>query len=465
MQEDAFFLIGRRHHSDLEDSTQRDFLQLFGHMGKFNAKNGSFKFYKGGKQFSEVIFRHLDDLQSLTNMNLSGFWIDQAEEVDENAYDFLVGRIRRQVTRREGFITFNMDGHNWIWRRFLRRLGRDGRPLKNAEDYFLVTATTLENKKHLPKDYVDGLLAQPADYVKRFVYGSWDTFAGQVYDEFNPSIHILPNAFEIPDSWEKYRAIDHGQAMGHATVCLWAAVDFHGNIFIYKEYFAEGLAVSANAENINDLSKYRDPITGEMKFESYNNTFIDPSTHRKSQSKDGYIYSVADEYIDHGINTLPAQNDILAGVSHVKEYLKVNPEHFHPILQDENGEFIKGAPRLYIFPQCNHLIEELPQYRWKQYSARLSGNIDRDAPSEAPIKRNDNCVDTLRYIISSRPSSPESLQEMEAWVYANPLELARRASKMDLTVDDLLARRFGNTVVRHKSSNVRHSEGLGSKMR
>lgn len=457
MQKDAFFLIGRRHATDLSDSTQRDFLNLFGHMGKFSPKNGSFKFYKDGDVLSEVIFRHLDDLQSLTNMNLSGFWIDQAEETSEDVFDFLVGRIRRPVGRREGFITYNPNGHDWIWRRFVKKIGKDGKPLPNASDFFTVTASTLENKQNLPEDYVKGLLAMPKEWVKRFVEGSHDVFAGQIYDEFNPSIHVLPQPFQVPNTWERFRMIDHGQ--NNPTCCLWAAVDFDSNIYIYQEYYQENDVVSRHVQRINSMSQIR-TTDGDSLTDTYAYTVIDPSTHAKTLEKDGYRFSVADEYLDAGIPTIAAQNDVIAGINRVKEYMKIDSSRYHAFLKDPDGDPIMGAPRLYIFPQCENLIEEIAQYKWKSYSGMQVGNPDRDDVKEAPVKRRDHAVDALRYGIMSRPQAPSHLQQLEPWVFQNPIELARRAQALGMTVEDLTVQRYNRTSIRHGKSAIKHQDGL-----
>lgn len=455
-QKDAFFLIGRRHATDLEDSTMRDFLNLFGHMGKFSPKNKSFKFYKDGEMLSEVIFRHLDDLQSLTNMNLSGFWIDQAEEVSEDAFNFLVGRIRRPTQRREGFITFNMNGHDWIWRRFLKKIGTDGKQLTNASDFYLVTASTLENKENLPEDYIKALLSQSKEYVKRFVYGSFDVFAGQIFDEFNPSIHVI-RPFQVPNTWERFRSIDHGQ--NNPTSCHWYAVDFDGNIYAYQEYYQEKEVVSKHVIAINEASLIRNS-EGRLIPDHYAYTVIDPSTHAKTREKDGYRFSVADEYLDAGIATISGQNEVLAGINRVKEYLKVDPNRYHPFLRTEDGEPLMGAPRLYIFSNCENMIEEIAQYRWKSYTGSAIGNPDRDDVKEAPVKRKDHAVDDLRYAIMSRPQTPRYMQQIEPWVFQNPLELARKAQALGMTVDDLLVGRYNRTNIRHSSSGIHHTDGL-----
>ena len=388
-------------------------------------------------------------------MNLSGFWIDQAEEVTETAFNFLIGRFRRKTDRREGFVTFNMEGHNWIWRRFLKKKDERGDTLQDAQDYFLVTASTLENRENLPEDYVNSLLAMPDDYVKRFVYGDWDNFAGQIFDDYIPRIHLIP-PFTIPPYWEKVRSIDHGQS--NATACLWGAVDFNGNIFIYKEYEKYNDIVSHHVKTINEMSVVQTP--SGVQAEKYNYTTIDPSSYNKTKEKDGHAFSVADEYLDAGIPTMPGQNDVLASINRIKEFLKIDPEHLHPYLKDDDDMIIKGAPRIYIFQNCVMLDEELRQYKWKQALGKGSLDPYKDDMPERPVKRNDHLVDALRYLIMSRPQSARMINSIEPWVFQNPLELARRAQAMGLTVDDLINQRSGYTTITHSESTIRHRDSL-----
>jgi hypothetical protein len=388
-------------------------------------------------------------------MNLSGFWIDQAEETAEGAFDFLIGRLRRPVERREGFITFNMNGHDWIWRRFKKKVGKDGKALPNAEEYHLVEASTLENRKNLPEDYIAALLAMPEEYKKRYVEGSFDVFAGQIFDEFSPALHVI-KPFQVPNTWERLRGIDHGQST--VTACLWSAIDYDGNMYIYKEYYGQGQVVSEHTKQIKALSAVR-LDDGAIRDDVYAYTVIDPSTHAKTREKEGHLYSVADEYLDAGISTVKGQNDVIAGINRVKEFLKLDPERYHPFLRTEDGESIKGAPKLYIFENCTHLIEEMQQYRWKQEMA-LSGNPNTDDVKERPVKRDDHAVDALRYLIMSRHYSPSLMASIEPWVFDNPLELARRAAAMGKTINDLLYERYNMTTIRKSDTGIKHQTGL-----
>lgn len=456
-QPGAFFLIGRKDAVDLTDSTQKDFLQLFGDEGSFAEKTRTFTYPNG----SQIIFRHLAELGKLTNMNLSGFWIDQAEEVSEAAFKQLIGRIRRQkgprgqpITRREGFITFNMQGHNWIWRRFLKKKEDNGKELKNPQDYNLTTGTSLENP-YTPSDYREGLMGQSEAWIKRWVYGDWDEFAGQIFDEWSPVIHVV-QPFQVPNSWPRFRTIDHGQV--NPTACLWPTVDYDGNVYVYQEYYQPKYTVSNHVKEIQRMSMI--PTTGgKWVMDEYDGTYIDPSTHAKTRERDGKRFSVADEYAEAGILTMPAQNDVLAGINRVKEYLKINPHRWHPVKADESGHPMQGAPRLFVFANCTNLIEEMGDYHWKPMR---TGQEDSENDPEKPAKYKDHAVDALRYFLMSRPINPTEAHILDPRILNNPLELARYCADLGISINDFLASKYGVGNVNkigHETSGIGHVEG------
>lgn len=121
---------------------------------------------------------------------------------------------------------------------------------------------------------------------------------------------------------------------------------------------------------------------------------------------------------------------------------------------------IKGAPKLYIFNSCVELIEEMQQYKWKQVFGTGTVNPNADVMAERPVKRNDDLVDPLRYMIMSRPVTPRMMQSIEPWIFSNPLELARRAQVMGMTVDDLIHQRHNQTTIRHSESKIKHRTSL-----
>lgn len=98
---------------------------------------------------------------------------------------------------------------------------------------------------------------------------------------------------------------------------------------------------------------------------------IDSAANQKTLAS---LKSVTELFYENGINANPKVNkDLFTGINRVKSYLK-------------NGE---GVARLFIFRNCTNLIQEIKSYWW--------GDGDR------PQKKDDHCLDELRYYIMSRP--------------------------------------------------------------
>lgn len=156
-------LVGRKEFTDLKDSTIKDFEDYTGL--KVNSQrevvlsNGT-----------TIMFRHLEELHNIQNINLGAFWIEQAEELETDGIFFkLHGRLRRNVPERSGFLTANTNGHNWIYKFWKAQ--------KEDPDYDLYEATSFDAEAHLPKDTLDSWrkLEQKVPKVyARFVLNSWD---------------------------------------------------------------------------------------------------------------------------------------------------------------------------------------------------------------------------------------------------------------------------------------------------
>lgn len=177
-------LIVRKSFRDLSDSTMNDFSLYTGIKIPSNKDvilpNGS-----------KIMFRYLDELAGITqNINLGWFYIEQAEEFDnDKEFELLGGRLRRKGCFCQGFLAANTNGHNWIWRKWKNKGGEDYmcdipydpetgiEGLKYSGFASLVEATTFDNAKNLKPDFLAALEVKrqtsPANY-RRFVMNSWE---------------------------------------------------------------------------------------------------------------------------------------------------------------------------------------------------------------------------------------------------------------------------------------------------
>lgn len=155
-------VIFRKEYTDLKDSTVKDFESYTG----LRVDSGREVKLPNG---SIIMFRHLEEMNNLQNINLGWFWIEQAEELDSDEQFYLLfGRLRRQGVARSGFITANTNGHNWIYKSWKMR------QLEGGELY---EAASFENAHLLPADTIASWkvleTAKPKMY-RRFVLNSWD---------------------------------------------------------------------------------------------------------------------------------------------------------------------------------------------------------------------------------------------------------------------------------------------------
>lgn len=371
-----FILIGAQSYPNLRDTTQKTFLEVVpypflrgGSLEKaFNKAENTLYFQNG----SVVIFRSMDEPNKYKSLNLGAFYVDELSEIDESVWLMLESRLRRNtVPRRTGFATTNPEGHNWVWKKFVRDDGKN-------PDYGYFQAPTTENV-YLPGDYVRGLLnSYPEAWVRRYIYADWSAFEGQVFPDFEPRYpYVVPH--EEPDpEWPVYVAIDHG--LHNPTAALWAAQNPKTKaLYVFQEYYEVGQLVEQHAANIKFMSRNY-PVFAY---------WIDPSTQNRNAVTGK---SVRGEYLQHGIPVVLGYNDLMAGIHKIASYLKLQPN---------------GKPLLQISEKCEHLIEELSQYRWEE-------SKEGQNEKEKPRAYKDHTVDALRYLCMGVPTadreSPASLE-------------------------------------------------------
>ena len=98
-------------------------------------------------------------------------------------------------------------GHVWFKRLFI---DRNYQNKERPEDYCFIQSLVYENKYLMENDpdYVRVLENLPEDRKKAMLYGNWDVFEGQYFQEFDRQVHVV-EPFEIPEHWKRYVAMDY----------------------------------------------------------------------------------------------------------------------------------------------------------------------------------------------------------------------------------------------------------------
>lgn len=393
------YLIGRQFSPELRDTTLKTFLEVIHAVGKelmieHRVADGIIRLRSRGG-VSNILFRGLDEPDKLRSLNLNAFYIDEANQVSEGAFLLLQGRLRGKHVRK-GFLTQNSGGHDWTYRYFVKKDMFKTEEIKN--EFVNIKAPSTENV-HLPEGYVESMLQSwSEDRIRREILADEDSFEGAVYSDFRRDVHVVP-PFAIPQEWTRVIGADHGYR--NPACWLWGAVDYDGNIYIYREFYKKEWLIEEIVKGRTKPSKepgvlelMKNPLTG--KIEEIQQCRVDPSTNRRNGSTGKSDWDTYLEHLPESFPFLPANNDKTSGIDRVKTYLKVNPR--------------TGKPRMFIFSDCVNVLEEVAQYRYEELPTGQQGKKNE---KEEPRKVNDHAMDALRYLVMSQPEPPKT--EDEIW--------------------------------------------------
>lgn len=254
-------------------------------------------------------------------------------------------------------------------------------PWVGGEASIYVQEVDTEENPHISIDALNRMTRGMSDEEKlarrsgKFITHTGLIFAGafapRPYTEDGNIIHdILDEHFkEYVDHWGHFICMDHGYA--NPTVFLFCCFDSLGRIIVYDEIYETRKIVAENAllylQRIETLQVKPIYVVGDPTIQN-----TSPITRTSIQT----------EYVEHGVPVALGNNDVRAGITRMQNRF--------------------SQRLLFITSRCVHTLNELANYRWDRYaSSRLE---NRKNKKEVPLKKNDHCMDALRYGIMSRPA-------------------------------------------------------------
>lgn len=261
------------------------------------------------------------------------------------------GLMKKQITPRMLF-TGNPGGvsHAYIKRLFIDRVyEREER----EEDYVFIPSLVYDNAWLMENDpeYVRVLENLPEDRKRMMLYGDWSVFAGQYFDEFNPSIHTMAPV-KLPRVYRLYRAMDYGLDM---FACYHIIIDVQGDVKCIHEIYEPNLIVSEAAEKLKETTKKLGFSEDDVVLT------LAPSDLWNTNSQTGK--STADIFYDNGIVLTEVARNRVPGWHAVKELFRIKM-----VRDEQTGDMVKTA-KLKIFNTCRNLIRCIPllQYDDKKF--------------------------------------------------------------------------------------------------
>lgn len=374
-------LVLRRTYQELDKSLIRTALSVYPRsIFSFNSSSHVGRF-KNGSCIDFGYCATENDVYQYQSAEYDCVRFDELTHFTEMQYIYLISRVRgangfpKQVksSTNPGGV-----GHTWVKSRFV-----DPAPpnttFKGEDGMSRVFIPSLiDDNKFLmagDPDYKRRLEALPEREKKALLYGDWNIFEGQYFEEFDNNVHVI-EPFEIPQEWRRWRAFDYGL---DRLACLWIAMDSARNVYVYRECCESDLPISTAAKAILDNTEKNEKIYA---------TFAPPDMWNREQTQGK---SKAILFSDAGLRISKASNDRQAGWLAIKELLKL----------DTNG-----MARLRIFSTCRELIKCLP--------ALLR---DKRKPTDTMTEPHDitHAPDALRYFAISwaRPEETDTTKKVK----------------------------------------------------
>jgi PBSX family phage terminase large subunit len=344
----------------MRDSTLQAFLDNVPNELIGRRKDGTLDYNKESRDIrmfngSVVKFRSADDPDKVRGMEVSFFWLDEGGQLQSGEmWDIGIGRMSQMICPQKAICTTTPNGMNWMYDYFITH--KDSR---KAVFY----ASTMENAKNLPKDYIKALQSQySGQFYKQELMGQFVGFEGLVYPDFDMEIHVSD---EMLDPWydDTIVRVDAGIDWGvrDPTAVLFVGTSKYGKKYVYDEMYVTNV----------DLETLRPAIASRLSKYNVRKVYCDPS---RPES-----IIMMNKVSPRQWECVKGANDIVNGIMAVSQYFKIASD---------------GKPRMLIHPRCKNLIAELQMYKYS--SKRKEGK-----GSEMPIGKNDHELDTLRYILAT----------------------------------------------------------------
>ena len=306
------------------------------------------------------------------------------------------------------YYTCNPGGasHGYFKRLFIDRQYETG---EDPEDYSFIQALVTDNKALMESqpDYIKQLEALPPKLKEAWLYGRWDIFEGQFFEDFRttPDIekctaagitqeqalqqhrwtHVIePFDLNAGDKrgWNIMRSYDFGYNKPF-SLGYWA-VDYDGVLYRILEIYGctqtpdEGVKWSPDEQfkRISQFEREHPWLKGRKIVDSV----ADPAIWDQSRGE-----SIAETAARYGIYFSPGDNNRIPGWMQVHYRLQF----------DENG-----YARMYVFNTCKAFIRTMPLMMYSETK-----------PEDLDTKLEDHCPDEVRYMCMSRPVSPIILAE------------------------------------------------------
>lgn len=396
-------LIVRRTYQELINNHIDPLQTELNGVARYNKTEKVFTFPNGSK----IKFGYCNndkDLMQYQGAQYDVVFLDEATQLQEEWITKIIPSVRgvNDFPKRV-YYTCNPGGpsHGYFKRLFIDKKYKDG---EEPGDYSFIQSLVTDNKALMEAqpDYIKQLEALPPKLREAWLYGRWDIFEGQFFEDFRetPDIELCTKAGITPEQalaqhrfthviepfdlnsgerrgWNIMRSYDFGYNKPF-SLGYWA-VDYDGVLYRIMELYGctqtpdEGVKWSPDEQfrRIRELENEHPWLKGRKIVDSV----ADPAIWDSSRGE-----SIAETAARYGIYFTPGDNERIPGWMQVHYRFQF----------DENG-----YARMYVFNTCKAFIRTIPLMMYSETK-----------PEDLDTKLEDHCPDEVRYMCMSRPVKP-----------------------------------------------------------
>lgn len=224
---------------------------------------------------------------------------------------------------------------------------------------------TLEDNPYLHTDYKERIRTSLSGvFYKRNYLGLWCLAEGAIFDFFDKKVHVVRKPPRAAEYW--IAGIDYGTVNNFACTLIGISTGRYTQTGICRWAEAEYVWDSKKKGRQKTNSEYADDVYNFLEPYSVKGVYVDPSA---------AAFKI--ELRRRGLHVIDADNDVINGITFM------------------TSEMQKG--NLFVCDSCSNLIREIESYVWDSKAA--------DKGDDAPLKKDDHSVDSLRYAIYSHKIS------------------------------------------------------------
>lgn len=329
-----------------------------------------------------IRFKSAENPKKLVGRGLDGVWLDEASKMKPETWS---GYLAYALADKGGWSiwTTTPEGINWFAEEIVLRgqfidAGLDDDRYQDDPDWRNFYWTSKDNPiPELQKNIQRMIETYPERYVKREIYAKFNVFHGQVYEEFDRSIHCVdirpvdlarrlfvvtyPNGEEREVTFKRYiGGMDHGWN-DPAVLLVFGCTD--EDYYLIEESYRQ----QTNVLVVDDQGKLEDCLVKRY-LELQKNFPMDVIWADPSEPED------ISTYRRYKLPVYPAENAIGPGIRRVSSLYKVKES--------------SGRPNLYIARTSVETIKETGNYKYKEQNGIML---------EEPVDKDNHTQDAKRY--------------------------------------------------------------------